>query len=139
MPELDPVILVHGAWQGSWAWARLVPFLEAAGFMTHAVDLPGNGKDGSDPAEVTFEACLQHVYGTVYARGRPVSLVGHSGGGLLITAFAERWPASVARLVYIAGMMLPGGRASRKSSNRSARNIPRPLVSGHTLCGRRMV
>jgi pimeloyl-ACP methyl ester carboxylesterase len=111
MSEFDPVILVHGAWQGSWAWTRFVPCLEAAGFMTHAVDLPGNGADGSDPAEVTFETCLQHVYEKVHALGRPVSLVGHSGGGLLITAFAERWPASVSRLVYIAGMMLPGGES----------------------------
>jgi pimeloyl-ACP methyl ester carboxylesterase len=111
MPDFDPVILVHGAWQGSWAWARFVPYLQAAGFVTHAIDLPGNGADGSDPAEVTFEACLRHVYGIVRALDRPVSLVGHSGGGLLITAFAERWPGSVSRLVYVAGMMLPGGES----------------------------
>jgi pimeloyl-ACP methyl ester carboxylesterase len=111
MSEFDPVILVHGAWQGSWAWARFVPYLEAAGFITQAIDLPGNGADGSDPANVTFEACLQHVYRTIHALNRPVSLIGHSGGGLLITAFAERWPAWVSRLVYIAGMMLPGGES----------------------------
>ena len=109
MSDFDPVILVHGAWQGSWAWARFAPCLQAAGFETHAIDLPGNGADGSDPADVTFEACLQHVHGIVRALDRPVSLVGHSGGGLLITAFAERWPSCVSRLVYIAGMMLPGG------------------------------
>jgi pimeloyl-ACP methyl ester carboxylesterase len=111
MSDFDPVILVHGAWQGSWAWARFVPCLQAAGFITHAIDLPGNGADGSDPADVTFEACLQHVYGIVRALDRPVSLVGHSGGGLLITAFAERWPGCVSRLVYIAGMMMPGGES----------------------------
>ena len=111
MSDFDPVILVHGAWQGSWAWARFAPCLQAAGFETHAIDLPGNGADGSDPADVTFEACLQHVHGIVRALDRPVSLVGHSGGGLLITAFAERWPSCVSRLVYIAGMMLPGGES----------------------------
>jgi pimeloyl-ACP methyl ester carboxylesterase len=111
MSDFDPVILVHGAWQGSWAWERFAPYLQAAGFVTHAIDLPGNGADGSDPADVTFEACLQHVYGIVRALDRPVSLVGHSGGGLLITAFAERWPGCVSRLVYVAGMMLPGGES----------------------------
>jgi pimeloyl-ACP methyl ester carboxylesterase len=109
MSDFDPVILVHGAWQGSWAWARFIPHLEAAGLAAHAVDLPGNGVDGSDPADTTFEACLQHVYGVSCALGRPISLVGHSGGGLLITAFAERWPERVSRLVYVAGMMLPDG------------------------------
>lgn len=111
MSDSDPVILVHGAWQGSWAWARFAPYLQAAGFITHAIDLPGNGADGSDPADVTFEACLQHVHGIARVLDRPVSLVGHSGGGLLITAFAERWPGCVSRLVYVAGMMLPGGES----------------------------
>jgi pimeloyl-ACP methyl ester carboxylesterase len=109
MPDFDPVVLIHGAWQGSWAWTRFIPHLEAAGLTAHAVDLPGNGVDGSDPADVTFEACLQHVHGIVRAHERPVSLVGHSGGGLLITAFAERWPEWVSRLVYVVGMMLPDG------------------------------
>jgi pimeloyl-ACP methyl ester carboxylesterase len=109
MSDFDPVILIHGAWQGSWAWARFMPYLQAAGLAAYAVDLPGNGADGSDPADVTFEACLQHVYGVVRALDRPVSLVGHSGGGLLVTAFAERWPEWVSRLVYVVGMMLPDG------------------------------
>ncbi len=109
MAEFDPVLLVHGAWQGSWAWERFTPYLREAGLTGHAVDLPGNGVDGSDPADVTFEACLQHVNGIVRALGRPVSLVGHSGGGLLITALAERWPECVARLIYVVGMMLPDG------------------------------
>jgi pimeloyl-ACP methyl ester carboxylesterase len=111
MSDFDPVILVHGAWQGSWVWERFVPYLRGARFLTHAIDLPGNGADGSDPADVTFEACLQHVYGIVHGLDRPVSLIGHSGGGLLATAFAERWPTSVSRLVYVAGMMLPGGES----------------------------
>jgi pimeloyl-ACP methyl ester carboxylesterase len=114
MPDFDPVILIHGAWQGSWAWARLAPYLEAAGLPVHAIDLPGNGADGSDPADITFEACLQHVHGVVRGLGRPVSLVGHSGGGLLVTAFAERWPEYVSRLVYVVGMMLPDGTSFEK-------------------------
>ena len=67
MSEFDPVVLIHGAWQGSWVWARFTPYLEAAGLVGHAVDLPGNGADGSGPAGVTFESCLQHVYGVVRA------------------------------------------------------------------------
>src|ERR1700730_6735367 len=114
MSDFDPVILIHGAWQGSWAWARFTPYLQAAGLAAHAVDLPGNGADGSDPADVAFGACLQHVYPVVRMLNRPVSLVGHSGGGLLVTAFAERWPDRVSRLVYVVGMMLPDGTSFEK-------------------------
>jgi pimeloyl-ACP methyl ester carboxylesterase len=111
MSDFDPVILIHGAWQGSWAWARFIPYLDAAGFAVRTVDLPGNGVDGSHPADITFDSCLEHVFGIVRAFDRPVSLVGHSGGGLLVTAFAERWPERTSRLVYVAGMMLPGGES----------------------------
>jgi pimeloyl-ACP methyl ester carboxylesterase len=109
MSEVDPVILIHGAWQGSWAWSRFLPHLQAVGFTTSAVDLPGNGVDGMPPADITFESWLDYLHGVVSGFDGPVSLVAHSGGGLLATAFAERYPASVSRLVYVAGMMLPGG------------------------------
>ena len=124
MSDFDPVILIHGAWQGSWAWARFTPYLEAAGLAVHAVDLPGNGVDGSDPADVTFEACLQHVHGVVRALDRPVNLVGHSGGGLLVTAFAERWPELVSRLVYVVGMMLPDGTSFEKLASSVRQDHP---------------
>jgi pimeloyl-ACP methyl ester carboxylesterase len=117
MSDFDPVILIHGAWQGSWAWARFTPYLVAAGFITRAIDLPGNGVDGTDPAAISFEQWLDHLHGVVVAFDRPVSLVAHSGGGLLATAFAERWPARVARLVYVAGMMLPGGQSFEEIVN----------------------
>jgi pimeloyl-ACP methyl ester carboxylesterase len=86
MSDFDPVILIHGAWQGSWAWARFTPCLQAEGFVVSAIDLPGNGVDGANPADITFESWQQHLHGVVNAFGRPVSLVAHSGGGLLATA-----------------------------------------------------
>ena len=103
----DPVVLIHGAWAGSWVWERIMPFLADAGLSAHAVDLPGNGTDSINPAHVKFEDyldCLDKWTGNLTS---PVSLVAHSGGGVSATAFAERWPDRVSRIVYIAGMMLP--------------------------------
>ena len=39
------VVLVHGAWGGSWCWERVVPLLEQRGLRTVAVDLPSVGAD----------------------------------------------------------------------------------------------
>jgi pimeloyl-ACP methyl ester carboxylesterase len=105
----DPVVLIHGAWAGAWVWERLTPFLIPAGLVCWAVDLPGNGSDDVDPATVSFESYLDRVRGIIDKFDRPVSLVAHSGGGNVATAVAERWPESVSRIVYIAGMMLPDG------------------------------
>jgi pimeloyl-ACP methyl ester carboxylesterase len=103
----DPVILIHGAWAGSWVWDRLIPFLRRAKLRCHAIDLPGNGSDTVDPATVSLESYLDGLHGAIRKLGRPVSLVAHSGGGNVATAAAQCWPRSVSRIVYVAGMMLP--------------------------------
>ncbi|PHP65361.1 alkyl salicylate esterase [Zhengella mangrovi] len=105
----DPVILIHGAWQGSWVWSRLLPRLEAAGLTAAAVDLPGNGADGTDPERASLSLYLDHLDGVLAKLGGRASLVGHSGGGIVATAFAERHPDAVSRVAYLAGMMLPSG------------------------------
>lgn len=103
------VILIHGAWQGSWVWARLVPYLEGAGLRTIPVDLPGNGADGSSPESASLARYVEHVGAIIAATTSPVALVGHSGGGVVATAVAERFRERVERVAYIAGMMLPPG------------------------------
>ena len=104
-----PFILIHGAWQGSWTFGRLVPALAERGLIARAIDLPGNGVDDTAPDDVDLE-----LYGDVIAQhidqlGGEAVLVGHSGGGLVVTALAERFPDKVAGVVYLAGMCLPQG------------------------------
>jgi pimeloyl-ACP methyl ester carboxylesterase len=105
----DPVILVHGAWQGSWVWADFMPLLEAVGLSSHAVDLPGNGADDTPMQDVNLDLYVRHLGELIDAIGRPVSLVGHSGGGAVCTAVAEAFADKVSRIAYVAGMMLPSG------------------------------
>jgi pimeloyl-ACP methyl ester carboxylesterase len=108
-PSPDPVVLIHGAWQGSWGWTHLIPLLEAAGLEPHAVDLPGSGTETVPPSEITLETCLDYLDGVLTDIGRPVSLVGHSGGGVVASAAGERFRDRVNRIAYVAGMMLPSG------------------------------
>ena len=105
----DPVVLIHGAWQGSWGWAHLIPLLEAAGLECTAVDLPGSGTETVPASEITLATCLDYLDDVLSGIGRPVSLVGHSGGGVIASAVGERFRERVARIAYVAGMMLPSG------------------------------
>jgi pimeloyl-ACP methyl ester carboxylesterase len=105
----DTVLLIHGAWQGSWTWKSLLPLLEARGLAAIALDLPGNGHDEVAPADVDLDLYLDHIGGIIERIEGNVSLVGHSGGGMVATAAAERFAERVARIAYIAGMMLPAG------------------------------
>lgn len=108
-PTYDPVVLIHGAWQGSWAWAGLLPCLRDAGLEAHAVDLPGSGTETMPASEITLETCLDCLEGVLADIGCPVSLVGHSGGGVVASAAGERFRENVNRVAYVAGMMLPSG------------------------------
>lgn len=103
------VVLIHGAWQGSWVWTRLAPLLDARGLNVIAVDLPGNGSDDTRPEAVTLDLYVGHIGEAIADTSGPIILVGHSGGGLTATAAAERYRERIAGVVYVAGMMLPSG------------------------------
>lgn len=107
--QSDPLVLVHGAWQGSWSFDALVPALDERGLTSRAIDLPGNGVDDTPPGDVTLELCLDLIESTIDALGGRACVVGHSGGGLMATAMAERAPDKVASVIYLAGMCLPNG------------------------------
>ena len=82
-------ILVHGAWQGAWAWDTIVPRLEAAGHRAIAVDLPGNGHDDTPAADVGLPLYAQHVAGIIDRTEGPIVLVGHSMGGTAVSQTCE--------------------------------------------------
>ncbi|MFT3691196.1 alpha/beta fold hydrolase [Paenirhodobacter sp.] len=105
---MTAVILIHGAWQGSWAWDAFVPLLRAAGFDPVAVDLPGNGTGPIRPEDVSAADCLTHLEGVLNRTG-PAHVIGHSGGGVFASMLAEARPDAVLSLTYVAGMMLPDG------------------------------
>lgn len=104
------IVLIHGAWQGSWAFDAWRPGLEAAGWRVHCVDLPGNGhRPASARRPATLAGYTAHVCDLLTAIGRPAVVLGHSGGGIIASQVAEALPDQVAALVYLAGMMLPSG------------------------------
>jgi pimeloyl-ACP methyl ester carboxylesterase len=96
-------VLVHGAWHGAWCWRRVLPGLWGAGHRAFAVTLSGVGERAAqstqgialhthaDDVAAVVEA--EELYGAV--------LVGHSYGGMVITAVADRMPQRIARLVYL--------------------------------------
>lgn len=105
----DPVVLIHGAWQGSWTFDALLPALRTVGLVGVAIDLPGNGADDTPPEDVTLDLYLAALETQIDGLGGRATIVGHSGGGLIATALAERSPDRVSSVIYLAGMCLPNG------------------------------
>jgi pimeloyl-ACP methyl ester carboxylesterase len=126
-------VFVHGGWHNQSAWDKITPILEAQGSTVLTLDLPGAGAktiapkslsarpfdlaafaaEPSPVAGVTQNERTQAVVALVNEavsreRGK-VILVGHSAGGMTISAVAEQVPELLAAAVYIAGFMVPNG------------------------------
>lgn len=96
-------VLVHGAWQGGWAWDRVTPLLRARGHQVHAPTLTGVGDRAHliSPG-IGLETHIQDVLATIRnQRLAEVTLVGHSYGGQVIAGVASALPGALARLVYL--------------------------------------
>lgn len=108
---MTAIVLVHGAFHGAWCWKKLLPALAARGQRTIAPDMPGSGDDQTPPEKVTFAACVERIDSAIAAETEPVLLVGHSLGGMAISAFAEAYPERLRRIVYLASLIPKDGKS----------------------------
>ena len=115
MNPLPAFVLVHGAWGGAWIWRRVLAPLRAAGHEVHAVTLTGDGERAHlRRPGIGLAVHVADVLGLVEAEELDrFVLVGHSYGGMVITAAADamlgRGGRAPARLVYVDAMLpLPG-------------------------------
>jgi pimeloyl-ACP methyl ester carboxylesterase len=108
---MSNLLLIHGAWGGAWEFDDIVESLKQRGHDARAIDLPGHGQRAAPIAEVTQNAYVQAVVEAVQAFGEPVVLIGHSLAGAIISQVAERIPATIERLVYVAAMLPKNGES----------------------------
>ena len=108
MSETPTILLVHGAWHGSWCWELVRPILEAHGRKVITVDLPT--VHSADKASLALADDVATVRDAIEAIDGPVVVVAHSYGGVPATVAAAGLP-NVAHLVYIAAFVLDIGES----------------------------
>lgn len=101
------LILIHGAWATPSIWETWAPYLKEAGFTPHSVSLPGDGVADDTNQIYSTEACVERVAAVINALDDKVSIVAHSGAGVIATALGEHFHTRIIAIIYIAGMMLP--------------------------------
>jgi pimeloyl-ACP methyl ester carboxylesterase len=117
-------VLVNGAWHGKWCWEKLVPELERLGHQAIAVELPGSGSDQTPAAEVTLEGYANRVAETLDGIDHKVVLLGHSMGGMAVTAATELRPDKVETVVYLSAFLPKDGECLFDIEGRN----PKPSV-----------
>ncbi|MEV0826903.1 alpha/beta fold hydrolase [Nonomuraea rubra] len=101
MTEQPVVVLVHGAFAESASWNRVITRLHRHGLEAVAVANPLRDVEGD----------AAYVRDVIAGLGRPVVLVGHSYGGMVITQAAAGDPA-VRALVYVAAFAPEPGESA---------------------------
>lgn len=87
-----PVVFVHGAFCGGWAFDEFRRPFEEAGFETHAPHLPHHerGANLEKLAQCGVRDYADAIVDYVRDLARPAILVGHSLGGLVVQLAATR-------------------------------------------------
>lgn len=109
MSEQSPlVVLVHGAFAESSSWYGVIEQLNANGVDAVAVANPLRG--------VRHDAT--YLRDVIAGLGRPVLLVGHSYGGIVITGAAGARNPAVVGLVYVSAFAPDEGESAFELSSR---------------------
>ena len=97
-----PIIMIHGAFCGGWAFEQFRQPFEAAGHVVTAPDLPGHAGQSNSPAVagLSMTDYVQSIVALTQDQTTPPILIGHSLGGLVAQMAGAR--ARVAGLILLA-------------------------------------
>jgi len=97
------IVIVHGAWGGSWAYRHVEALLREKGFNVYRPQLTGLGEriHLSRP-DIGLSTHIDDVVNMILFEDlHDIILMGHSYGGMVITGVADRVPDRIRRLVYV--------------------------------------
>ena len=124
-------VLVHGAWHGAWCWRRVLPGLWAAGHRAFAVSLTGVGERAHLlRPDIRLQTHADDVCAVIEAEElQGAVLVGHSYGGMVITAVADRLADRLSHLVYLDAVVPEPGESWSSGHAPETRAARRAAIS----------
>jgi len=97
------IVIVHGAWGGSWAFRKVDALLREKGFNVYRPQLTGLGERVHlARPDIDLTTHINDVVNVILFEDlHDITLVGHSYGGMVITGVADRVPDRIRRMVYL--------------------------------------
>ncbi|WP_428312673.1 alpha/beta hydrolase [Hydrocarboniphaga sp.] len=136
-------VFVHGMWSQPWVWQDWIACFERAGYVCHAVTLPGHepGAPRGAADGLGIGEYVASVEPLLRGLPEPAVVIGHSMGGLITQLLAARLPVAAAVLICSATpapvfplrpVMLPGVIRHFLRPNLYARSfLPSRREAGH--------
>ncbi len=101
-PHLTPILFVHGAWHGAWAWEdHYLPYFAEHGYHVHAMSLRGHGNsDGRAGLRwYSISDYVADIKQVADALPTPPIIIAHSLGGYALFKYLEQYSAAAGVLV----------------------------------------
>jgi len=101
-----PILMVHGACHGWWAYIKWLPFFAACGWRVYSMSLRNHTGSYEVPdgtfLRLTVDDYAEDVLEVLSWIDQPVTLIGHSMGGITVQKAAER--ANLGALILLAAV-----------------------------------
>ncbi|QHV94968.1 alpha/beta hydrolase [Spirosoma endbachense] len=123
------MVIVHGAWGGSWAFKKVDSILTNRGYTVYRPSLTGQGErvNLASP-DIGLTTHINDVVNTIlYEDLHDIILVGHSYGGMVITGVADRVADRIRSLVYL-DAILPNDGESVMSIQGDRADFIKPML-----------
>lgn len=121
-------VLVHGAWQSPYVWESVKKNLEAKGQKVIVVELQGHGADKTSPANLSIDVYKENVISSLKDVKEKIILIGHSMGGVVISAVAEQIPERIQKLIYVGAFVPKNGQSLLDLANQDKQSILGPSL-----------
>lgn len=108
------MVLVHGAWGGSYGFRQVRPLLAAAGHQVFTPSMTGIGERShlAGP-QVTLSLHMQDVRNTIFYEDLDdIVLLGFSYGGMVVTGLLDAIGDKVRHLVYLDALVPADGQSA---------------------------
>jgi len=106
-------LVAHGAWSAGWSWKKMHPLMSAAGHRLITPTYTGLGEREhlASPSN-DLETHIQDVLAVIkYEDLHNVVLIGHSYGGMVATAVADRARERITQLIYLDAFVPKNGQS----------------------------
>lgn len=128
---LETLVLLHGFMENNTIWQEMEPLLQQR-FSLIKIDLPGHGKSAAYSSVHTMELMADAVKEVMEQQGvRQFHLLGHSMGGYVSLAYAEKYPSDLKSMTLFFSSFLadtPEKKEVRRNSFRVIRESMRTYV-----------
>lgn len=126
--EGDPVVLLHGFGEDGTIWDEQLAWLKPH-FRLYIPDLPGTGDSGllepedqSTPVSIVdYAECIHALFD--HENIEKAALLGHSMGGYITLAFAEKYPERLTRFGLVHSTAFADSDEKKKSREKSIGTI----------------